>query len=214
MPIFLRLLIVGLCFYCRQGIAQSHQNPVAHTHGLARMTVLYEAGQLLIELETPAANMLGFQHSPQNTEQWRQLSQLKKSLNAPENIIGLKPSCMVQRVDVRLPFQEREEAKIISVQPTAEKPAHHEQPEDAHKGYNDAKSRYNETSQDVHQDFYVSYAWHCIGPTPPIIQVHLFSLHPSFEKIQAQWVGISKQGTKTLYKNHAALEIKPCKSKD
>ncbi|MDZ7922618.1 MAG: DUF2796 domain-containing protein [Marinagarivorans sp.] len=114
MPILLHLFLFGLCFCCHQGLAQSRLNPEAHTHGLAQMTVLYEAGQLLIELETPAANMLGFEHSPQNSEQWQQLSQLKKSLTDPKSVIDLQPDCKVQNVKVELPFQEKEKLKTPS----------------------------------------------------------------------------------------------------
>jgi|GEM_PF-6244134 len=66
MPILLRMLLIGLCLSCPKGMAQSRLNPAAHTHGTAHITVLYEAGQLLIKLK---ATVLGFEHSPQITEQ-------------------------------------------------------------------------------------------------------------------------------------------------
>jgi hypothetical protein len=207
----LHFLILGLCFCCHQATAQSNQNQDAHIHGLARMTILYEAGQLLIELETPAANMLGFEHRPQNTQQWQQLSQLKKSLNVPENIIGLQPNCEVKSVEIELPFQQTKETISLPSPPTVEESSHdhhHDHHEETQEVHNHTEPRYNGTSHDVHQDIHVSYEWRCTGSGPRIIQLYLFSLYPSFEKIQAQWVAYGKQGAKTLNKSHAVSEIK------
>lgn len=209
MPILLRLFLIGICFYSHEGLAQSRLNPGAHMHGLAQMTVLYEAGQLLIELETPAVNMLGFEHISQNTEQWQQLSQLGKNLNAPQNIIGLQPSCTIQSVKVELPFQGRDAIRKIIQQPTTEKSAHHDNRENTHKDHTDTEFGYDERAHDAHQDIHVNYEWRCTGSPPPIIRLYLFSLYPSFDKIQAQWVANGKQGAKALNRNHAALEIKP-----
>lgn len=205
MLVLLRFFILGLCFHCQQSVAASRHNPDAHTHGVAQMTVLYETGQLLIELETPAANMLGFEHRPQNAAQWQRLSQLEKTLNAPDKIVGLHPDCKVQNVKVELPFNEREETKNASGQPTTENPTH------AHRdNHSDGThSHHDKTPYKTHQDIHLSYEWRCTGPTSPVIQLRLFSLYPSFEKIQAQWVANSKQGAIILNKSHVSLEIKP-----
>lgn len=214
MPIILRLFLFGLCFCCQKGMAQSRLNPEAHTHGMAQMTVLYEAGQLLIELETPAANILGFEHSPQNTEQWQRLNQRKKTLTDSKNVVILQPDCKVQSVKVELPFQEKDEAKKLSKQPAAEHPSHaHGDDHKSHHAHNnhdyDTHSGHNAELDEAHQDIHLSYAWQCNGLEPPTIKLQVFILYPDFEKIQAQWITNGKQGTTTLDKNHVSLELKP-----
>ena len=107
----LNFLILVLC--CQVSLAKSEGNPNAHKHGLAHMNILYEAGQLFVELETPAANMLGFEYMPQNTKEWQQLYKLEHRLNRAENIIILTPSCELKNVDVELHFSEEKEAKNL-----------------------------------------------------------------------------------------------------
>ena len=212
MSTLLRMFLFGLCLCCHQGMAQSRSNPEAHTHGMAQMTVLYEAGQLLIELETPAANILGFEHSPQNTEQWQQLSQRKKSLTEPKNVIVLQPDCEVQSVKVELPFRDKEEAANISKQPAAEPPKHAHDGHKPHEGYDNhndgTHSDHNAEPHETHQDIHLSYAWQCHRLVPPTIKLQVFSLYPNFEKIQAQWIANGKQGATILDKNHVSLELK------
>jgi hypothetical protein len=60
------------------------------------MDILYEAVQQLVELKTSAANMLVFEHMPQNTEEWHQLNRLDRKLNRPANLMVSTPSCELQ----------------------------------------------------------------------------------------------------------------------
>lgn len=210
MPILLRFFLFGLCFCCHEGLAQSQLNPEAHTHGMAHMTVLYETGQLLIELEIPVVNMLGFEHSPQDAEQWQQLSLLSENLNAPRKIIDLQPGCKVQSVTVELPFQERAEVKNTSKQPAEHpKQAHDDHmPHEEHENHSDdTHSNYDGEPHETHQDIHLSYAWQCNGRVPPTINLQVFSLYPNFETMQVQWVANGKQGATILNKNYASLEI-------
>jgi len=41
----------------------------AHVHGEARLNLVLEGTQIMVEMETPAANVLGFEHNPRNDEQ-------------------------------------------------------------------------------------------------------------------------------------------------
>lgn len=187
MPMLQRLVIVGFCLYCQVSAAEGRLNPKAHAHGVGQMTVLYEASQLLLELDIPAIHLLGFEHVPQTTGQWQQLGKLKKALNLTESTIKLQPHCQVQSVNVELPFYEEarglEKGKL----------------EEAHP----------EASHEVHQDIHLSYEWHCNGAPPPAIILILFHLYSGFDRIEVQWVANGKQGATTLDKNNARLEIQP-----
>ena len=43
-----------------------HRSHGAHAHGLARLDLAVEGGVVLIGLESPAANIVGFEHAPAN----------------------------------------------------------------------------------------------------------------------------------------------------
>lgn len=212
MLLILRLIMLGLCTCAHGALAQVLQNPSAHTHGTAHMTVVYEAGELLIELETPAANMLGFEHAPQNTAQWQKLSQLTKTLNTPENIIDLQPACKVQQVKVKLPYHEQIETQntleLHGTQHTSHAHLHGNIGPLAANGSNMTVAD-DEDHHQTHRDIHLSYEWLCKLATPYAIQLHLFSLYPGFEKIDVQWIANGKQGATTLNKSHTAVELKP-----
>ena len=210
MPTLSRLIVFGLFFYFYQGVTQSRLNPEAHTHGVATMTIVYQAKQLLVELETPAANMLDFEHSPQNEEQWQRLNQLEKSVSSPENIFSLQPACKLQSVEFELPFQDATESKHTvkkSVELAKNNHNEHKHHEESEHHSEDAHVEHDETPHETHQDIHLAYAWTCSRELPPTIKLQLFSLYPNFETINVQWVANGKQGAKTLNKNHATLDL-------
>ncbi|HEY7772913.1 MAG TPA: DUF2796 domain-containing protein [Marinagarivorans sp.] len=184
------VLIYGL-LYGQPSVSQERPNPAAHTHGLASVTVVYDAGQLLIEMDTPAANLLGFEHKPQNAQQRQQVEQLNKNLQNPVTAFGLNPDCVIYSVDVAVPFSDAEYAHE-----THEHDDHHE-----HQHAADAHGD--------HQDVQLHYEWRCDSDGPPRITVNLFQQFTGFEEIEVQWIVAGKQGISTLSKNQPVLELAP-----
>ena len=52
-----------------QGHEHEHRQHGAHVHGAAQLTVAQEGTQVLLELESPAANIFGFEHPPSDAQQ-------------------------------------------------------------------------------------------------------------------------------------------------
>ena len=195
----LNFLILVLC--CQVSLAKSEGNPNAHKHGLAHMNILYEAGQLFVELETPAANMLGFEYMPQNTKEWQQLYKLEHRLNRAENIIILTPSCELKNVDVELHFSEEKEAKIDKHN------EHSHQHHATHEHPTQQNNKAHDEHQDAHQNIHLNYTWQCNEVLPPVLYTPVFNHFSGFEKIKVQWVSNGKQGARELTKDHTTLEI-------
>ncbi|BFM11225.1 DUF2796 domain-containing protein [Simiduia litorea] len=206
MRALLGLVTVGLCCFCRQGIAENRHNPEAHIHGVAQMTILSGDGKLLIDFETPAANMLGFERRPQSAEQWQQLSLVEKSLHSPNNIIDLQPDCKIQMVKIELPFQAEEKMKKVPDPTVANHRRHTHDAQIADGAAVD--SLRDEPAHATHQDIRFSYAWQCNASASLTISLTLlFNRFRGFEKIQAQWVANGTQGATLLTRDHAVLEI-------
>lgn len=184
------VLIYGL-LYGQFSVSQERHNSAAHTHGLASMTVVYDAGQLLVEIETPAANLLGFEHKPQNTKHRQQVQQLNKNLKNPATVIGLMPDCVIHKADVDMPFSDAERA-------------HESHEHDDHHAH-----QHDADAHDNHQDVHLHYEWRCDGDRPPSITVNLFQHFSGFEKIETRWIVTGKQGAGTLTKNQTILEMAP-----
>lgn len=75
------ILLPALALGC--GAVQAHG---AHEHGVAQMDVVQDGTELQIELNTPAANLVGFEHQPRNE---RERDILKAAISALEQGGGL-----------------------------------------------------------------------------------------------------------------------------
>lgn len=173
---------------CQQGIAESRNNPQAHSHGLAQMTVIYDADRLLIEMALPAVDMLGFEHAPQNAAQWQQLDLLALSLQTPSEIVNLQPACNLQSVDVDLPFHEV--AQVTAEQDLEGHLKHAHDESTAHADHSEGLDLERDvTVLPLHPDIHLSYQWQCKALTLPAISLQgLFNRYKSIGKVQAQWV--------------------------
>jgi hypothetical protein len=61
-----RLLALTLVLPTLAVAQAEHRSHGAHAHGLARLDLAVEGGVVLIGLESPAANIVGFEHAPAN----------------------------------------------------------------------------------------------------------------------------------------------------
>jgi hypothetical protein len=86
------LLIPALLFAAGQAAAgEDHPPPEpgehfrtqgAHEHGVARLNVAVEGPLLLLELETPLMNLVGFEHAPRDDAQRQALAAAESGLRA------------------------------------------------------------------------------------------------------------------------------------
>lgn len=181
-------LLINILYAMPNALAQSGHNHIAHTHGVANMTVLFEAGQLLLEIETPAANILGYEHAPHDAETWRELNQIKMQLQIPQNSVILNPDCTLLSASADLPFTQNK---------SAEKNHEIEQ-------YQDSADHQHKSQ---HSDIFIKYEWQCDFNEPPRITLRLFEHYNQLEKIHAHWVTSGKQGANQLTKARATLEM-------
>ncbi|MCW8128024.1 ZrgA family zinc uptake protein [Microbulbifer halophilus] len=84
----------------------------AHVHGEARLDIAAEADSVYIEFESPAANLVGFEHAPQNSPQRRALRQAARTLAGAEDWLRFAGAdCHLQEAGVEAPHGEKEETR-------------------------------------------------------------------------------------------------------
>ncbi|MGC9461219.1 ZrgA family zinc uptake protein, partial [Vibrio genomosp. F10] len=64
----------------------------AHVHGHVEFNIAQDAHELLIEITAPGADVVGFEHQPQNEQQTEQLASAVKMLNEASNVVSLNSS--------------------------------------------------------------------------------------------------------------------------
>jgi len=122
----------------------------SHVHGAANIYIVANQQQLMIELETPAANILGFEHAPKTVEQIQLLKSAKVILQNYANIVdfGDDINCKVQHVELESPF---EDDKIAHADDSAHDSAHNGESGEHHAhDSSHSDEHHNESHDDEH----------------------------------------------------------------
>lgn len=152
----------------------------SHAHGAANLNIALDANELLIELESPAANVFGFEHEPKTKAQQETVNRSKNLLNHARHVVALSGGdCQLTSSEVTLPFSEIH--------------LHHDE--------------HSETGR-AHSDIYAYYTFNCLhGNKLKAIDVRLFDHFSGFETITVQWLLNNKQGAAALSASNHVLEI-------
>ena len=144
----------------------------AHVHGMASLTVAQDGRQVLLELESPAANIFGFEHAPGNEQQRTVVREALHTLRNPESLFAFPDGagCVFQEADIDTPF-------------TADSHSEHAHAE-AHA---------------AHSDILAGYRFECAHPERlEQLRLGLFSAFPRFEELRVQFILGGHQGAATL----------------
>lgn len=74
------LLISALLFFIgvTGAVAEETCHHDAHVHGVGKLNVALDGDDLIIELTSPAANIVGFEHTPENEQQSHEVHEADK----------------------------------------------------------------------------------------------------------------------------------------
>jgi hypothetical protein len=165
-----------------------HRHHGAHVHGVARLNVAIEGKELFLELESPAMNLVGFEHMPGNHKQEAAVEKTVKTLEQGERIFII-PS----------------EADCKLVEAEVESPLHKQQHGDHHGDEHDADHHEHEGD---HSEFHATYHFQCAVPAAlSYIEVRLFKLFPETKDIDVQFISDRGQGAAELNASNHRLSF-------
>jgi hypothetical protein len=143
----------------------------AHLHGYVELTAVIEGGSLEINLESPAANIIGFEHRAISSEQLQAIVLAKQVLESPAELFTFSGS------DCSPALAQANFSDLIS---DDQNDGHHHE----HRG--------NKRS---HSEVTASYKFACVPQEKlEAIRVNLISHFSGIEKIRAMWLTDTKQG--------------------
>lgn len=151
----------------------------AHEHGSATMRVAVDGNTLIVEFETPAANLIGFEHHPKSNEERTKVSDTAALLKQPAALLTLPTSadCRLSRISV--------ESVLL---------------------YSDESSSHVNT--DDHADFDIGYEFQCSVPARlDALSVKAFEHFPNLQNINAQWLTPNSQSTKRLTSDDSNIPL-------
>lgn len=185
------VVLVLACFAPNQhAAAQDHHHShhdersqlSSHVHGEATLTLIAEGERVQMQLISPAANIVGFEHEPQTAEQRARVQAAVEQLNHPSQLFQLLGArCRPDHVDVQSPF--------ISAEVQGDQ--HHQQP-----------------MESTHKEFVVDYHWGCEkrGRLQGLATT-LFDAFAQLQRTQLQWVMQGQQGAAHLTRQQPKVQL-------
>lgn len=170
-----------------------HRQHGAHEHGVGGLTVALEGSELVIALKSPAANIVGFEHAPQDEVQRAALDKALASLKDPDALFGLPEgaSCTLIDVSVETPLTEGGDRDD----------EHHD------KAHAHEKEELGHHDQ-AHANIEAEYHYDCRNAEAlRHVDVRLFEVFPATESLNVQYVTSRAQGAVELNAKSSRIEF-------
>ena len=157
-----------------------HGSLGAHEHGVGRLNAVLDAQALELELDSPAMNLVGFEHVATTAADKAKVAAVRKQLENPLALFNLPKGagCVVSSQELNSPlFGDKPEA---------------DHDDDDHD--DDAKDGAHEHHHD-HSEIHAHYQFTCATPTAlsNLDLTQVFKTFPATQKIQVQLIGPSGQ---------------------
>ena len=151
-----------------------HASLGAHEHGVARLNAVLEGATLELELQSPAMNLVGFEHAASTPADQAKVSAVRAQLEQPLSLFGLPKAagCTLANLELESPlFGDKPE------------PEHdHDHDHDHAKGEGEHHHQ--------HSEIHAHYQFTCATPEAlkNLDMGPLFKTFPATQKIQVQLI--------------------------
>jgi len=195
--------------------AQTERELDSHVHGSATLNVAVDNTALIIELETPWNNLVGFEHAPHTDEQKALVDEALDVLNQSNEMFTLAGGdCTFDVLDMENSLSES------SHDEHAEKHDDHDDEHDEkHDDHDDEHAEKHDDHDDEHADHdgeegedhsevLVSYTYNCTDiASLKTITVDFIAIWPGFADIDSQLIGPGGQSLQELNADSSVLDI-------
>ena len=149
---------------------ESHSHG-AHEHGHGHLNLVVDGNQLMIELQAPAADLVGFEHAAKSDEDKAQYAKAVARLQQPDALFRLDPAAGCKLTQQALQAAKEE----------------HDHDHDHDKAASDEHEHHHDEAG--HADLGAMYTYTCATPAKLNgLEAPLFSLYPSLEKLSVQGI--------------------------
>lgn len=166
-----------------------HRQHEAHEHGVGLLNIALEHDALHIELESPAMNIVGFEHKPASQKQQTAVEEAITTLRKGDRLFALnaEAGCKLLEADVDTALLDE-----------------HAEHADKHREHASGK----EHDEEAHADFDASYVFKCRhAATLNTIDVKLFQLFPGTEELEVQLLTDKGQTALHLTPSNSQLQF-------
>ncbi|WP_218747353.1 zinc uptake protein ZrgA [Vibrio parahaemolyticus] len=199
-------IVIGLSL-STVATAEEYRQHSAHVHGHVEFNIAQDGSDLLLEITAPGADVVGFEHAPENAEQEKTLQHAVATLEDSNALFAINPQaqCEIEEVHVEhtLGGQHEEHEHHDHEGHDHDEHAHHDH--DGHDGH----EGHDHSEHSDHGEFTVQYRFHCaqVGELSRI-QTDWFNQFPSTESVNVNLFTDTTQSATNLTKSNTQIAIK------
>lgn len=169
---------------------QAADNPAAHQHGHAELSLAIDRTRIDLLLESPAYNLAGFEHAPQTEAQRQQLARVREWLQTRPLVDTVPASC-----------------RLIDSQVDQTHGHDHEAAEHEH-GAAEHDHDHDTGEHGHHSDFEVTQTLECPGlADSDKLTTPLLTETEHMEELAVRWAGSRGQGGLHLHGEEGVIEL-------
>ncbi|HBC3494404.1 TPA: DUF2796 domain-containing protein [Vibrio parahaemolyticus] len=204
-------IVIGLSL-STVATAEEYRQHSAHVHGHVEFNIAQDGSDLLLEITAPGADVVGFEHAPENAEQEKTLQHAVATLEDSNALFAINPQaqCEIEEVHVEhtLGGQHEEHEHHDHEGHDHDEHAHHDHDKHDHDGHEDHEGHDHSEHSD-HGEFTVQYRFHCaqVGELSRI-QTDWFNQFPSTESVNVNLFTDTTQSATSLTKSNTQIAIK------
>ncbi|TOA22686.1 zinc uptake protein ZrgA [Vibrio parahaemolyticus] len=201
-------IVIGLSL-STVATAEEYRQHSAHVHGHVEFNIAQDGSDLLLEITAPGADVVGFEHAPENAEQEKTLQHAVATLEDSNALFAINPQaqCEIEEVHVEhtLGGQHEEHEHHDHEGHDHDEHAHH----DHNKHDHDSHEGHDHSEHSDHGEFTVQYRFHCaqVGELSRI-QTDWFNQFPSTESVNVNLFTDTTQSATSLTKSNTQIAIK------
>lgn len=169
-----------------------HGSLDAHEHGVASLNLVVDGNQVSLELDSPAANLVGFEYQPSTDEDRATVARVKAALEQADGLFTLTAAadCQLQQVELDSPLFA----------------AHDHDEHDHHDA--DEHAQDDEHEHGEHADIEGRFDYVCAAPEQlEALTLPLFNNFPAMQRIQVQAITASGQHGAVLTADQPTLPL-------
>ncbi len=205
-----------------------------HVHGEAELFIALQGKQVLLELESPADNILGFEYQPSSEKEKSLLKNSLETLSKYTSLVALKQGgCEQTKVNIESPFETHHGDEHNDEHHSSHDKDHHDKHSEEHHGSHEHHDEHDEKHHDshdhhdehdekhhdshgednhseaVHSSFHINYTLTC-DDTDAIknLDITAFQSFKGFENIQVNWIKGDKQGSQKVTAKQTSVGLK------
>jgi len=170
-----------------------HGSLAAHEHGVGRLNAALDGQTLDLELESPAMNLVGFEHAATTDADKAKVAAVRAQLEKPLTLFNLPKAagCVVAIQELESP--------LFGDKPHADD----DHDEDGHD--KDAKGEHHHDHSEIHAHYHFTCS--APGALQSLDLTNIFNTFPATQKIQVQLIGPSGQQGVEVTAKAAALKF-------